>query len=156
MREFTVELGGQQRKLRYTTTDAIALKKRFGKPAGRLCTQDVLGRGPDGKRNGDIDPEAQVALVALGLSHEGTRFSDDQVAEWFDEHMLAGKPIGEILQEAVNAAFYAGICTGSSVDLKKLVEEAEAEAAKAKGAKATPPAGPEEQSGKETAAPVTP
>lgn len=121
MKEFFVTLGGEERKVRFTSADGKALKRRFGKPLRELFFKDVLGCDDAGRMQGTYDLEALHAAITLGINAANRRkVSEDQVSGWCDEHMSpeAGGNLVEIAIPVVEAAFYSGIVVGRSVDLR--------------------------------------
>lgn len=127
MKVFEVELGGKRRQLRYTPADGVALWKRFNRPLTKLLLEDCLGLR-DGKPTTDFNPEAQLAVLAVGLKSE-----DATVGKWLEQAQY-GKPevsIGDFLGVAVKAAFYSGIVNGRSIDLDEIKTAAEDDEGKA-------------------------
>lgn len=125
MKVYEVEIGGKVRPLRYTSKAGVALFKRFGRPLTRLFLEDCLGLR-DKVWTGDVNPEAQIAVLATGL-----RVDEDKVCDWLDGLLKAGKPIADLLGPAIKAAFYSGIVNGKSLDLDEVTKDAEDEAGKA-------------------------
>jgi hypothetical protein len=123
MKEYTVVLGGTERKLRFNSFDGVALYKRFKRPLQELLWQGVLGYGRDGQIGAGFDPEVQIAVLTAGLVRGGTRCNEDMVTQWFDTHLQAGKASGDLLWPAVKAFFYSGAATGVQVDLEELAEQ---------------------------------
>lgn len=141
MKEYKVTLGGQERRLAYNSFDAIALFKRFGRPITDLLWKGVLGFGKNGKVGAGFDPEAQIAVLTAGLIRGGSRVTEELVTQWYDTHLQAHKPSGDLLWPAVKAFFYSGAATGVCMDLDEVAEEVGKEAPPA-GATAAPPTGP--------------
>lgn len=129
MKTFTVVLGGAERRLRYTSPDAIALHKRFGRPLAQLIREDVLGVDADGNAARAFNPEAHVALLHLGLAHDIRRLDEAQVLAWLDELLAEGGDLETVVAEAAKAAYYSGIVYGRRVDIDE--ENARDKAAKA-------------------------
>lgn len=123
MKVFEVELGGKRRQLRYTPADGVALWRRFNRPLTKLLLEDCLGMR-DGKGTTDWNPEAQMAVLAVGLKAD-----ESQVLKWLETAQY-GRPevsIGDFLGVAVKAAFYSGIVNGRSIDLDEIKTTAESD-----------------------------
>lgn len=101
----------------------MALFKRFGRPLTRLFLEDCLGL-KDGAWTGDVNPEVQVAVLAVGL-----KVDEEKVYTWLDGLLQAGKPLGDVILPAIKAAFYSGIVNGRSLDLDEVAKSEEDEAA---------------------------
>lgn len=139
----TVTLGGNTFPLAYTVKDAIALKRRFGKPLTILLRQDVMGMqerpklqaecGPDEvlqpgetiwEAKGLHDVEIQVAFLHVGIVAGGAKkVTEAQVLEWVDAHMKAEQNMGPLVGPVWKAVLVSGI-TGTSVDVDEVLEEA--------------------------------
>jgi hypothetical protein len=121
MKEFTVSLGGRERRVRYTSKDGIALEKAFGKSVPLLLQHDLVGQ-----QGGRIDVtlyrrEVQVRVLFLGLVHDWPKLIEDQVYDLVDAELLKGRTIRDIVWNAYKAALYAGL-TGRSIDVDTVVE----------------------------------
>lgn len=140
MKTFTVHIGGKDRPVRYTSRDAIALKKRFNKALALLIFEDVLGINEGGQFSFNADREAQIAFLHVGLAQAGFKGREDQVLDWIDAYLAEGGAIGDFLLPAVNAAFYSGTATGKSVDFEAMVkaQQEDVGGGKAEGTTETP------------------
>ena len=134
---YTVELGGKEYRLAYGARDAIALKKRFGKPFSVLLRQDVMGMDerlkPGGKPGemqwipaGLTDLEVQAAFLAAGIAGpdgSGVKgVTEEKVIVWLSEHFAAGKSIADVITPCWKAVFLSGI-TGVSIDMDTVGED---------------------------------
>lgn len=134
MKSFYVTINGQERQLRYSSEDGVALKRRFGKSLLRLIQEDVMSIGIIGRKpavTGDFDRETQVAFVLAGLHRAGYQIPESKLMAAIDKHCgpkdgdHGGGKIGDFVMPAVRAAFYAGVVTGSSLDLDTVEEDPE-------------------------------
>src|SRR5574342_323416 len=105
MKEYSVNLGGRDYRLAYGPRDAIALKRRFGKPFVTLLREDVMGLVERPKPNGKPgetqwlpeatwDLEVQAAFITAGISGpdgSGQKIGEDKVLALIGEHFKAGK-----------------------------------------------------------------
>lgn len=136
MKEFSVDLGGKVRPLKFHTLDALDLKKRFGKGARELIFEDTLGipgkPGPDGRFVANAflqDQEVQLFVLFLALRRGGAKVSENQLIEWVDEYVKppaegeATKDFGDLVAPAAKAALYSGAITGRSLDIDEASEE---------------------------------
>lgn len=115
MKVFEVELGGKRRRLRFTPMDGAKLWRRFNKPLYRLLMDDCLAVGRNGRSTGEFNPDAQLAVLSLGLGTD-----EETVSKWIADAQY-GHPdvsIADFIMPAVKAAFYSGIL-GTSLDLDK-------------------------------------
>ena len=122
MKDFSIEIGGAVRVLRFTSKDGIALHKRFGRSLNDLAWHGLLGY-VDGVQTADFDPEVQIAILTAGIVRGGARVDEDLVTQWFDEHLAAGKLSGDLLWPALKAMLYSGIVGGKKRDLDEEVKE---------------------------------
>lgn len=145
-RVHTVVLGGTTYPLAYTPRDAIALKRRFGKPLVNLLRQDVMGMGERPKTQEDCKPgevvkpgdtmwearglhdvEVQIAFLHAGITSGGARkITEDQVTDWVAQHMKTEQNMGPLVGPVWKAVLLSGI-TGTSVDIDAALEGAEPE-----------------------------
>ena len=137
MKTFFVTVGGRERQLRYTSEDALALKRRFGKSILQLIRDDVMAIGTVGDVTGvtgDFDREVQVAFLHAGLARGGYQITEAKLNALVDKHCgpkdgdVGGGKIGDFVMPAVRAAFYSGVVTGYSKDLEAVEEEPSEEA----------------------------
>ncbi len=139
MKEFTVRLGGEERRLRYTPGDGIQLYKEFSKPLEHLVRNDVLGGFDDeGEARNEFRPDAQATLLRLGLSHDLPRLTEKQLLDWIEEHLAGGASMWELVWPAAKAAYYSGIVLGRSVDLEERIKKAKEAEGKAQPAPSPP------------------
>lgn len=124
MKEFTVEIGDRERRLRFASRDAIELKRRFGKTPSVLLFTDTLGLDEDGKRKPMLmDPEVQVAVLFHALRRGGSKVTEEQVLDWVDQHLEKGGELGDLVVPAAKCALYSGAITGRQIDLDAGAEE---------------------------------
>ena len=124
-REVFVKLGGEDRRLRFTTREGIELKRRFNKTPKRLLHEDIAPSA-NGRPTLDFDPEVVVAALFLGLRHELRRKeSEVTVEQWFDVACKAGEAV-LIVNQLVDAIMLDGI-TGQSIDFEARRAAREAE-----------------------------
>jgi hypothetical protein len=135
LKEFSIKLGGQDRRIRYTSLDAVKLFNLFGKPLARLLREDVWALNAAGKVTAETRPDVVLALLHIGMQHDVRQITFEKVAEWVDQHLEAGGDVAELTQVAVRAAYYSGIVIGRSVDLP----DGELEGGKADGPAAETP-----------------
>lgn len=124
---YAVALAGREYGLAFGARDAITLKKRFEKSVTALLREDVMGmverQKPGGKRgethwtlNGTYDLEVQVAFIHLGIVTGGAKgVSEERVIGWVDDHIKAGKSLGELVEPVWRAVLLSGI-VGASID----------------------------------------
>lgn len=133
MKEFVVDLGGKERRLRYTSRDAIALYKRFGRPVPALLLEDVWGlreapEGPDGQKahvfTAHVNPEAQAAVLCLGLRQSEPRITEEMLLSWLDAFIEDGGNTHDLVTVAVKAFFYSGAANGKRTDLEEAAKKA--------------------------------
>ena len=125
MKEFSIRLGGEDRRLRYTPGDGIQLYRDFGKPLEHLVRGDILGGFDDeGEPRNEFRPDAQATFLRLGLAHDLPRLTEKQLLDWIDEHFAGGGSMWELVWPAAKAAYYSGIVLGRSVDLEERVKKA--------------------------------
>jgi hypothetical protein len=132
MKTYHVTIRGQERLLRFTSADAVALKRKHGKTVLRLIREDVLAQDLDGNLTGDTDIEVQASLVATCLQRGGMKVTELEVLQFFDELFLSENPdarIGDLVMPAVAAAFYSGAVTGRSKDIFAKRDESDQAAA---------------------------
>jgi hypothetical protein len=128
MKEFTIRLGGEERRLRYTPGDGIQLYKEFGKPLEHLVREDVLGGfEEEGEPRNEFRPDAQASFLRLGLAHDLPRLGERQLLDWIEEHLAGGGNIWDLVWPAAKAAYYSGILLGRSVDLDERIRAKAAE-----------------------------
>ncbi len=137
MKEFTVTLGGKDRRVRYTSRDGVALEKKFEKPVPTLLLHDLVGQV-----GGKVDVtlyrrEVQVHVLFLGLLHDWPKLIEEQVYDLVDAELLKGRTIRDIVWNAYKAALYAGL-TGRSIDVDTFFEAAVEEATADKAAAGEP------------------
>lgn len=117
MKEFSITIGGRERRLRFTSRDAIDLYKAFGKPLVELVKYDLVGLDDENKQMRTTRPDVQIAFLHRGLRHDNPRLTEDQVIDWVDRHLEAGLDIEELTVPAGKAAYYSGIVFGKRVDV---------------------------------------
>lgn len=108
MEEFFVTLDGQKRRLRFTSKDGIAIKKRMGKPLAAL----IEGAGSGFSLTGD--QELLAVLLTIGSKHDDPAVTEELFLEeergLFDRVIAAGGPeLLEAFNTALRAADAAGI-----------------------------------------------
>lgn len=134
-----VTLGGTEYPLAYTARDAIALKRRFGKPLRYLLLQDVMGMLERPKTQADCgtdeivkpgdtvwevqgthDLEVQIAFLHAGIVSGGARkVTEDQVIDWITEHMKTAGEMGPVVLPVWRAVALSGIIgTSRDVDVE--------------------------------------
>jgi hypothetical protein len=148
---FTIPLGGKEWPLAYGPREAIALKRRFGKPLADLLRQDVMGmqerpktqadcKKPDEvvtpgetvwEARGTHDLEVQIAFLHAGIvcggGKNGTKqVTEENVLDWVAEHMKSAHDMGPIVAPVWKAVMYSGV-TGASVDMDAVIEGGEPE-----------------------------
>lgn len=113
MKVFEVELGGKRRRIRFTPMDGAKLWRRFNKPLFNLLMHDCMAVGSNGKSTGEFNPDAQLALLSLGLATD-----EETVSQWIYEAQCGHSDvtIADFVMPAIKAAFYSGIL-GKSIDL---------------------------------------
>lgn len=118
-REVFVRLGGADRQLKFTTREAIALQRRFGKTPKRLMSEDIAPsiEGPKGERvpTNDFNPEVVCAALHLGIARNN-KPSEDQVIRWFDDECKSEDGASPVLNQLCDAMMLDGI-TGTSIDV---------------------------------------
>lgn len=124
MKQFHVTLGGQERRLRFTSSDAKTVRRRLNTtfvPAVRAA----IAMDADGKAHPEqgLDFEALVVLLALGLGHDDVAVTEEKAGELLDAFIAEGGNAWKVGEVIGLAAFYAGLMTGSSVDIDARVEE---------------------------------
>jgi len=125
MKEFTIRLGGADRRLRYTPRDAIEIYKAFQKPLSELVHNDVLGGfDEEGNPRNAYRPDAQAVFLRVGLAHELPRLSENALLDWIEEHLTGGGSLWDLVWPAAQAAYYSGIVLGRSVDLEERAKQA--------------------------------
>lgn len=150
-REIYVEIGGKERRLKYTTREGIELKRRFGKTPKRLLHEDIAP-SENGRPTADFDPEVVVAALYMGLRHElGRKDTEATVEQWFDVACKAGVAI-HVVNQIVDAVMLDGI-TGQSIDFE--ARRAAQAAEEDEPAAATPP-DPDDDEGKAVRPPDNP
>ena len=125
MKEYFVNLGGQDRRLRYTPKDGVDLYRKFGKPLRALFEFDVLGGfASDGAGLANYNPDAQVAVLLAGLSHDEKRLTEEKLCGWIEEHYASGGTMWDLAHVASKAAYFSGIVLGRSVNIEDDIKTA--------------------------------
>jgi len=128
---YTITLGGKEWPLRYRISDAIELKRRFGKPLATLMREDLMGFVERPKPGGDTewvalgtsDWETQIAFIQIGIRDDKGKPTEKQVTDWLEAMLTTdGKNLGEVVSIVWKALMLSGV-TGQSRD----VDEPEAE-----------------------------
>ncbi len=140
MKEFTVKLGGENRRLRYTPLDAVQLYKEFPKPPEQLVREDVLGGfDEEGNPRSQFHPPAQMRFLHLGLANDLPRLTERQLSEWLEKHLEEGGTIYELVWTAAKAAYYSGVVVGYKVDLEERIRTKREAEGKGEAAPSSPP-----------------
>lgn len=124
--KYSVTLGGREWPLSYNATDAIELKRRFGKPLNNLLREDIMGfverQKPDGRPGethwvgtGTADLEVQLAFLAVGMRNGNGQPDEKKVIGWVNEMLEAGMDFSPLAIKVWKAALASGI-TGTVVD----------------------------------------
>lgn len=132
----------RERRVRYTSKDGIALQRRFGRSVAVLIQECLVGQSDDGVDTKLYDREVQIAVLHLGLAHDMPKVLEDQVVEWVDAELIAGRTIRDVVWPAYKAAMYAGLL-GRSIDVDEVYQKVMAGLAEAKG-EAPPASGGQE------------
>lgn len=135
---YSVTLGGQERRLKFTIDDAVTLGREFkeelkGRSLNAFMFEDVLGFAsvddPDVKDKkgyawvNQFNPRARIAVLGLALRRGGTKASDAHVSDWLDAHADNGGNILALVMPAVFAAYYGGAITGARIDIEETLKE---------------------------------
>lgn len=111
---FSVRLGGQERPLRFTVQDAIALGQRFGDDFKVLFFRDIFVRGKGPSQSGRI--EVQTAFLAACIRRAAPKVTEDFVLEWIDKHFDEGGKLTELTGPAIRCAFWSGLVLNERLD----------------------------------------
>ena len=107
-KEYSVELGGKSRPLKYTRKERIEIENRFDCDIRDFVYVKAFPL-VDGKPTGGGRIECQEALIFYGLRHSGPRIKEDVVSQWLQEEVDAGRSIYTPLSQAILALLASGV-----------------------------------------------
>lgn len=138
VRDYIIQIGQRERKLRYTSSDAKTIYREFGKQIKDFLFEDVMGLRPDGKggyTGGTVtgiagNPIAQSRFLFLGLQRAGwAQLTEPMLDDYITQSVGMDPPHPQDhcrfdgwLMTAARAACYQGIVFGYSLDLDKLLK----------------------------------
>lgn len=96
-----VQLGAKEYQLRFTIADGLELQRRLGRKGFRIM-RDLVGINEEGVFNMEIDLEALVTCLQVGIRHV-RKAPDDLIVKWIQEHVDNGNKIGDLYGPVFNA-----------------------------------------------------
>lgn len=107
-KEYSVELGGKKRVLRYTRAERIEIENRFGCDIRDFVYEKAFPLR-DGKPTLGGRLECQEALIWYGLRHNGPKVTEEWVSQQLTELVSKGGSIYAPLSQAIVALLASGV-----------------------------------------------
>jgi len=120
-KEYTVDLGGKIRRLRFTHADSRAFYREFKKPMHELFFGDVLGIR-DGVLGVAMNPAAQFAVLLAGLKNDFPNLNEQALDKWVADFLVGGGTMADLATECMRAACAAGVVNGRVFDFDEMVQ----------------------------------
>jgi len=110
---YKVNLGGEERELRYTRAEREEFEEQFNGDMLELIRTKVAPTDEEGKIKSSGMLKVQTALVFYGLRHY-PRVTKEKVAQWIDKAYASGGNPYSIYGAAINAVMASGVLGFSS------------------------------------------
>lgn len=107
-KEYTVELGGKKRTLRYTRAERVEIESRFGCDLRTFVYERAFPM-VNGKPTLGGQLECQEALIWYGLRHNGPKMTEEWVSQQLQELVAKGGSIYIPLTQAVVSLLASGV-----------------------------------------------
>ncbi|MEY4955956.1 MAG: hypothetical protein RL409_213 [Gemmatimonadota bacterium] len=137
-KEYSTELGGKKRVLRYTRAERIDIENRFECDIRDFVYERAFPMR-DGKPTGGGRLECQEALIWYGLRHNGPKVTEEWVSQQLTDEVAKGGSIYAPLSQSIVALLASGVMGWNP---KMADEEEAAEEGKEDAAPAGPVAAP--------------
>jgi len=107
-KEYTVELGGRKRTLRYTRAERNEIEQRFDCDLRDFVYEKAFPMR-DGKPTLGGRLECQEALIFYGLRHSGPKVTEESVSKELQDLVAKGGSIYAPLSQAIVALLASGV-----------------------------------------------
>jgi hypothetical protein len=107
-KEYSVELGGKKRALRYTRAERVEIEQRFNTDIRDFVYVSCFPMR-DGKPTLGGKLECQEALIFYGLRHNGPKVTEEWVSQHLQELVAKGGSIYAPLSQAIVALLASGV-----------------------------------------------
>lgn len=109
-KEYSVDLAGKTRVLKYTRKERVEIEQRFNCDLRTFIYEKAFPLGADNKPTGGGVLVAQEALLYYGLRHAGPKVTEERVSEWLQQEAETTKrPFITIVVQAVLALLSSGV-----------------------------------------------
>ena len=107
-KEYSIELGGRSRVLRYTRQERVEIEARFDCDIKDFVYTKAFPL-VDGKPTLGGRIECQEALIFYGLRHNGPKITEEGVSKWLQDMVAKGGSIYAPLSQSIVALLASGI-----------------------------------------------
>jgi len=107
-KEYSIELGGRKRVLRYTRAERVEIEQRFNTDL-RTFVYEMAFPVKEGKATLGGRIECQEALIYFGLRHNGPKVTEEAVSKDLQDLVAKGGSIYQPLSQAIVALLASGV-----------------------------------------------